>query len=289
LLNSLTNAHSAVAAYAFTTLTVIPGLMPYKHAKIQILDVPGIVSGAASGRGRGKEVLACIRSADLVLVILDATATVEQEAAIMSEVRDTNIRLNERKPDVTFKRTAKNGLRIGTTLKLTKLDMKTIEAIFREYKINNADVVIREDISDDQLIDVIEGNKQYLPSIVVINKSDLVTPDRLTQLRRLWKPDLCISAQRRDHTDELKDLIFDRLRLMRVYLKEPSKDADMNVPLIMFENAHMRDVCLKLHKDFVEKFKFARVWGKSAKFPGQKFLNLDHVLKDSDVLEMHLK
>ena len=56
LLNAITNAKSKIGHYAFTTLTCIPGLMMHKHAKIQVLDVPGIVQGAASGKGRGREV-----------------------------------------------------------------------------------------------------------------------------------------------------------------------------------------------------------------------------------------
>jgi len=71
LLNALTNARSEVGAYAFTTLTVVPGLLEYGHARIQVLDVPGIVHGAASGRGRGSEVLSVMRSTDLCIIILD--------------------------------------------------------------------------------------------------------------------------------------------------------------------------------------------------------------------------
>jgi hypothetical protein len=47
-------------------------------------------------------------------------------------------------------------------------------------------------------------------------------------------------------------------------------------------------MCNKLHRDFVNKFRFAKVWGKSAKFPGQ-MLMLNHVLEDGDIVQIHLK
>jgi small GTP-binding protein len=287
LLNKLTNQESEVAAYDFTTLTCIPGLLDYKHAKIQILDVPGIVRGAASGTGRGKEVLMVMRSADLAIMIVDATKP-EHYPILRHEIFDAHIRVNQLKPDVKIKKTAKDGVRIGKTVRMTHLDDENIKGILKEFRIQNADVLIREDITDDQLIDVIEDNKKYIAGITVLNKIDMISPERVEELRKKLKADIVLSAKNAIHIDELKELIFKKLNFMRLYLKEPGKSADMNIPLITFTGATIENICNKLHRDFVGRFKFARVWGKSAKFPGQS-LTLKHVMKDEDVLEIHLK
>ncbi|HLD39547.1 MAG TPA: GTP-binding protein [Candidatus Nanoarchaeia archaeon] len=286
LLNKLTGANSEVAAYAFTTLTVIPGMMEYKQAKIQILDVPGIVSGAASGKGRGKEVLNVILNADLVLMVVDVTHP-EHYPAILKEVWDSNIRLNKTKPEVFIKKKAYGGINIGKTVP-TEVDDETIKKIMREFKIVSADVLIRSPIDVDAFIDIIEGNKKYVPAITCLTKIDITDAAKVEKVKRELNADICISAEQDLNIELLKEQIFEKMDFMRICMKEPKKDADTKAPLIIKRNSTVGDVCNKLHKDFVKKFKFARVWGSSAKFPGQRLMT-NHVLRDKDILEIHLR
>lgn len=287
LLNKLTRAKSDVAAYAFTTLSVVPGLMEYKHAKIQILDVPGIVSGAAAGTGRGKEVLGVVRNCDLILILVDALYPSHYEA-ILKEVYETGVRVNQIKPDVRIIKKERGGLGIGCTVKLTKIDKKTISDIAREMKLNNADILIRTDIDADQFIDVIEGNRKYVKQLTIITKIDLVDEEKLKKLCEKIKPDVLVSAEKGIGIEELRDKIFDKLGFIRIYLKEVNKPADMKEPLIMFKGCTIGDVCSKLHRDFVDKFRFARIWGESAKFDAQIFRKLEKELSDEDILELHI-
>ena len=287
LLNAITNANSPVGAYAFTTLTCIPGLLEYNHSKIQVLDVPGIVEGAATGRGRGKEVLACAQSADLVIILLEIFNP-EHLEVVKNEIYETGLRLNQKPPMVRISKKMRGGIDIGLTVKLTKLTEETIKDILKEFGLQNCSIVIREDITDDQLIDAIEGSKKYVPAITVLNKIDMVDKSELERVKAIVKPDICVSAENKVNTEEMKELIFKKLEFIRIFCKEAGKKADMDVPLIMRKGNTLKDVCMKLHKDFINKFRFARIWGKSARFDGMPVRKLDYVFEDKDIVEIHL-
>lgn len=101
-----------MADYEFTTLTVIPGIIKYKGAKIQLLDLPGIIEGAKDGKGRGKQVIAVARSCNLILLVLDAAKPMTHKQIIEKELEGFGIRLNKRPPEITIRKKDKGGLNI---------------------------------------------------------------------------------------------------------------------------------------------------------------------------------
>ncbi|MEE3491297.1 MAG: GTPase, partial [Methanobrevibacter sp.] len=183
LLNNITNAESKVGAYQFTTLDIVPGVMEHKNAKIQVFDIPGIITGASSGKGRGKEILSVARTADLILVVLD-TLNPQHLKVILEELRNIGIRPNEQPPDVTVKRKKLGGVKVSSTCKLTHLDEKTIRSILNEYGYINADVLFRDDVTMDQFIDVLDRNKSYVPMLILLNKVDLVDDAYIKELKK---------------------------------------------------------------------------------------------------------
>jgi small GTP-binding protein len=286
LLNSLTGTESAVAAYEFTTLDVVPGAMEYKGAKIQVLDLPGLVRGAASGRGRGKEVIAVIRNADLAVILLDVFQLVHYDV-LVQELNEAGIRINSRPPDITIKKKARGGVNITSTVDLS-LDEDTVKAVLGEYRIHNANVLIREDISIDQLIDAILGNRKYLPAMVVINKIDLADEYAIRKCKERFPDALFISADKKVHIEELKDRFFEKLGFIRIYMKPQGKAADLEEAMIIRYGATIGDICDKLHRDFRKRFRYAQIWGSSAKHEGQR-AGLDHTMNDNDILTLVLR
>ncbi|MDY9925821.1 GTP-binding protein [Methanosarcina sp.] len=281
LLNKVTGAKSEVAAYEFTTLTVVPGVLDHKGATIQFLDVPGLVKGASSGRGRGKEVISVIRNSDMVIFLLDVFQPKHYDV-LMDELYQAGIRVDEAPPDVTIKRRDRGGVEINSTVDLD-LDEETIKAVLDEYKIHNAHVLIRENITVDQLIDVVLDNRSYVSSLIVVNKVDLGYPQLIEECQKMYPNSIFISAHKGTNIEALKDAIYDCLGFIRVYLKPQGEPADMEEPLIVMSGTNIGQICDRLHRDFRRKFRYAQIWGPSAKHPGQR-VGLDHTMQDEDIL-----
>lgn len=281
LLNALTSARSKVAAYPFATLTVIPGMLTYQGAQIQILDVPGLIGGAGKDKGQGKRVLAVARTADLLLLVVDAQNTSQLKIA-EEELENSGVRVNQKLPQISIKKTSKGGLKINLPDKGV-LSKAQIEGIASGLDLINAEINIKEKISQDQLIDVILGNRAYLRAIKVANKTDLLGEDNKKKLSQ--KDLILISAKEKEGLERLKRLIWEKLEFIRVYLKPEGRQPDMENPLILKRGQTVFNAADKISKELAGEVKAARVWGPSAKFPGQK-VSLSHKLKDQDILSL---
>ena len=285
LLNQLTRASSKIGSYDFTTLDAIPGIMKYKGADIQLLDLPGLIQGASEGKGRGREILSAVRNVDLAMLMIDAQH-LDHLDIINRELYGAGLRLNQKSPDVVVTKKGQGGITVNSTVKLSYLNEGLVKSISSEFVIN-ADIIIREDINEDQLIDSFSKNRMYVPAMVVINKKDLADQktisDIVSNIKKTGLDVLTISATKGEGLNRLREEIFAMLKLIRIYMKPVGKQTDYEEPLILRDGDKVEDACRKLHRDFKRKFRYASVSGPSAKHDVQK-VGLEHILQDEDVL-----
>jgi|SRR3989344_6812672 len=133
--------------------------------------------------------------------------------------------------------------------------------------------------------------KNGLAFLSIIRMSDLVilmfNNDKEKKLLEDELYDLDIPILTYTNQSNLNDKIWNKLGLIKVYTKQPGKEKDYP-PVALKKNSTVRELAEHVHKDFVRKFKFARVWGKSVKFDSQR-VGMDHIMQDNDIVELHIK
>eukprot|EP00389_Voromonas_pontica_P000589 GDKH01000864.1.p1 GENE.GDKH01000864.1~~GDKH01000864.1.p1 ORF type:complete len:368 (-),score=72.94 GDKH01000864.1:204-1307(-) len=285
LLTKLTGTFSEVAAYEFTTLTCVPGTFKYKGAKIQLLDLPGIIEGAKDGKGRGRQVIGVARTCNLICIVLDVMKPLTQKKKIEHELEGFGIRLNKEPPQITISRKDKGGISITAMQQLKHLDDDTIKSICHEYRIMNASISIRCQATADDLIDAIEGNRIYVPAVYVMNKIDQITIEELDVISRVPHYVPC-SAHHEWNLDGLIEKMWQYMDLIRIYTKPKGEIPDYESPVILKRgSSRVEDFCVRIHKSLLVDFKHALCWGKSVKHNPQK-VGKEHVLQDEDVVQI---
>jgi len=285
LLSNLAGVYSEVAAYEFTTLTTVPGCIKYKGAKIQLLDLPGIIEGAKDGKGRGRQVIAVARTANLIFIVLDVLKPLGHKKIIEKELEGFGIRMNKSPPNILFKTKEKGGINMQTMVPQSELDLETVKNILSEYRICNADIVFRCDATADDFIDVVEGNRTYIPCIYLLNKIDQISIEELDIICRIPHC-VPISAHNKWNYDALLEKMWDYLKLVRIYTKPKGQLPDYESPVVLqTEKCTVGDFCNKIHRTILKELKYALVWGSSVKHQPQR-VGKDHVLADEDVVQI---
>ena len=161
--------------------------------------------------------------------------------------------------------------------------------MLRVYEYNSARVVIREDITDEQLIDVLLGNRIYAPSLTVMNKIDLVNAGFTNELSSKLPYDFVpVSAEGGVNIAALKEEIYKKLDFVRIYMRRRTGETDYKEPMIIRNGSSVLEVCNKVHRNIKDEFRYALIWGKSVKFGGQR-VGINHRLMDEDVLTLVTK
>ncbi len=227
--------------------------------------------------------IAVARNSDLILMMLDSGKSDRHRELLTAELEAVGIRLNVKPPDVYFKQKSSGGQVLTVTCNLD-LPQTVIKSIMQEFKIHNYELIIRENISIDQLIDVVTGNRKYIRCLYCYNKIDTLTIQQVDVYAR-QPHSVVISCNWNLGLDYLVDMIWNYLGLIRIYTKPRGRAPDFLEPLILPANSSVQDVCLSIHKSLVANFKYAAVFGASAKHIPQR-VGLSHVLADEDVVQI---
>jgi small GTP-binding protein len=135
-----------------------------------------------------------------------------------------------------------------------------------------------------------EIHESALPFLIAVNKADDETFEEdisifCALLEAEW-PIIGVSAKTGRKLEYFREMVFKQLQLIRVFSRPPGKEPDFNAPYALQEGSTVDEFAAKVHRDFVENLKSARVWGKGV-YDGQQ-VGRDHILHDGDVVELHI-
>jgi uncharacterized protein len=181
------------------------------------------------------------------------------------------------------------GMKITFQSPPNNLDEKMVFNILRDYKLLNVEVLVRdENATVDDLIDVImKDHRTYIKCLYVYNKIDSVSLDFLDKLAR--EPNTVVMSCELDlGIQDVVDRCWKELRLIRIYTKRKGIEPDFGEALIVRSNSSIEDVCDQIHRTLKDTFKYALVWGASARHVPQR-VGLGHVVSDEDVVSIVAK
>jgi ribosome-interacting GTPase 1 len=294
---SILNLLTGAATKKIGKFTALPEIGIYKEQKIkfQIVDMPSIMIGASNGVGNGKEILSQIRSCDLIVICIDLSRNVDDQIwLIEKELNESNIRLNMLPPPISIEKTGSNKIQVfyltieaKSGEELSDLSEK-IKEIIHAAGIRNGIVKLYGRITLDQIVDALNPSIVYKKVILLGTKGDLPhTQESFEDLKERYSNKypliLGCSAEKGEFSPEFGKIVLDFLKKIKVFTSHKGVIAEK--PLILDSNVSVRNVAIKIHRSFYEKFDYAVVIREGAR-QYRKKVGLDYIIKDNDIIEL---
>ena len=290
ILNKLTGRDVDIGHYAFTTVKPTPAMLQYKDIQIQLVDMPGLIEGVSLGKCMGGPLISAIRAVDVIVIIVDLSVDpLKDLELILRELEAKGLRINKKVPNIEIQKLPTGGIEIIGENFLVECNSQDVKKVLQEERVHNAIITIKEPVTLTDIFEVLDSSLEYKKAIIVGTKGDL--PGSKEGLQKLESnvtnfKIIPVSAINNVNLDILPAEIFSILDIIRVYTRSPGGQID-NEAMPMKINSTALDAAKKVHKNLYKNFKFARVWGESAKFDGQR-VGPEHVLRDGDIIEIHI-
>ena len=293
LVARLTGARTQVADYPFTTTLPVPGMLPYRDIQFQLVDTPPLSRSAPQFIPR---IAGLARNADAVIIVVGLDDDpLEQYIEVRDILAEHGVYVEKPRGTVRVEKGGEHGVQVLGTGTIVDGTVKDVERLLARYRIYRARVYVEGEVSLEDIEMAVLRSTVYRPTIVLANKADL--PGAGERYRRLYRYLaerrersvwlLPVSARTGLNLDKLGELLFRRLDIIRVYTKKPNAEPS-KTPVVLPRGSTVRDLAEHIHSDLIEHFLYAKVWGPSAKYPGER-VGLDHVLEDGDIVEIHSK
>lgn len=248
----------------------VPGMMQYQDVKIQLVNPPPLIFEARALVGK---ILGLIKNADSLLIVVKNK---EEFNSIREFLENNGVYLKKPKGKVIIDRTryGNSGIRVVVLGKLIDTSEVEVKKYLESFGIKSALVKIFGEVTLDDIEKEVFETAFYKQAVVATQELFQVNEDAVVIVNLT---DL----------EKIREAVFKSLDVIRVYTKEPGEKPTLD-PLTVKRGTTVIEVARKLHNDLAENFKYARVWGRSVKFQGQK-VGADYILEDGDIIEIHSK
>jgi ribosome-interacting GTPase 1 len=277
--NRLTGATSQSGMTPFETKRPIPGALKYEDVTFQIVDTPSL------SRNRNQLTAlaeATARNADVLALVLDATQDTQEQLNTIEHLLERNhVYIRQPKAQVRVVKRADGGVQFFVT-GTTVFDEGEATKLIKEYGIAHATVIVNGPATIEDIETALFQGSLVKPVFILVTKTQEAGA-------RILKPvagyPVVNSASPR-----LKEIvgatIFSLASIIRVYTKPLNEKEHSGRPMVMKKGSTVLDAVRMVHSAMVPTFEYAKIWGRSVRFPGSK-VGLDHTLQDGDVIEIH--